>query len=97
MSKRERLALTRLIAARMTELGIPQRAFMKVMGFNEQVTAVRYIVGGFDLQIWQVPPVARLLQLDEGEILLMCLAQFFPYDMEVFNRHIRPDQRESLS
>ncbi|MGO7585949.1 hypothetical protein ACC689_29105 [Rhizobium ruizarguesonis] len=89
MSKRERLALTRLIAARMTELEIPQRAFMRVMGFNEQVTVTRYILGGFDLQVWQVPGLARLLKLDEADILRKCLAQFFPYDTELFQRHIR--------
>lgn len=85
-----RLALARLIAGRMRELGIERAAFMKFTGFTTDSSFGSYLAGFSKLHLWQVPLAAKILQLDERHLLLMCLAQNHDdWCMELFRRHIR--------
>jgi hypothetical protein len=86
-----RLALARLIADRIAELGINRYEFMKLNGFTTASSFGSYLAGYSKLHIWQVPLVAKTLDLDERKILLMCLAQDYnEWCMDLFRRHIRP-------
>lgn len=86
-----RIALARLIADRIAELGIARADFMKLVGFTTESSFGSYLVGFSKLHLWQVPPVTRVLELDEREILLMCLAQNHnEWCMDLFRRHLRP-------
>ena len=86
-----RIALARLIADRMAELGIDRAEFMKLTGFTKDSSFSSYLAGYSKLHLWQVPLVAKALDLDEQKILLMCLAQTNDdWCMALFRRHIRP-------
>ncbi len=97
MSKIEaRIALAKLIAERIKELGITQADFMRGTGFIQDSTFTCYLRGYSSLPLWQVPYVAKILQLDEQLILMMCLAQLHDTAvMELFKRHIRPRRKRS--
>ncbi|MDK1488644.1 hypothetical protein QN219_01015 [Sinorhizobium sp. 7-81] len=84
-----RIALAKLIAARIEELGINRWDFMKATGFTQESTFTCYLRGYSNLPLREVPDVSRILQLDEQRILLMCLAQSYDdWVMALFNRHI---------
>lgn len=86
-----RIALARLIADRMVELGIDRAQFMKLTGFTKGSSFSSYLAGYSKLHLWQVPLVAKALDLDERKILLMCLAQTNDdWCMDLFRRHIHP-------
>lgn len=92
-----RFALAKLIGSRMAELGIGNQSFMRATGFTKESTFTCYLRGYSSLQLWQVPCVAKTLQLDEQKILLMCLAQFYSnWEMDLFKRHIQPRRRQRL-
>lgn len=89
-----RFALAKLISSRMAELSIGNQSFMRATGFTKESTFSSYLRGFAKLQLWQVPYVAKTLKLDERDILLMCLAQFYTnLEMDLFKRHIRPRRR----
>lgn len=67
-----RLALARLIADRIVELGIDRMEFMKLAGFTTASSFGSYLAGCSKLHLWQVPLVSKALDLDERQILLMC-------------------------
>jgi cyanate lyase len=91
-----RLALAKLIADRMAELNIQRREFMTACGFTNESTFTCYLRGFSNLQVWQVPAVADLLQLDEREVLIMCLAQSHDeFCMDLFLRHVRRRRKRS--
>jgi len=93
-----RLALANLITDRMTELGIPRADFMKFTGFTTESSFGSYLAGFSKLHLWQVPLVAKILQLDERQILLMCLEQNHDnWCMELFRRHIRVRARRKTT
>lgn len=84
-----RLALARLIADRIVELGIDRMEFMKLIGFTTASSFGSYLAGYSKLHLWQVPLVSKALDLDERGILLMCLAQDNnEWCMDLFRRHI---------
>lgn len=86
-----RIALARLIADRIAELGITRADFMKLAGFTTESSFGSYLAGFSKLYLWQVPIVAKVLELDERQILLMCLAQNHnEWCMDLFGRHLRP-------
>ena len=86
-----RIALARLIADRLAELGIDRAEFMKLTRFTKASSFSSYLAGYSKLNLWQVPLVAKALDLDERKILLMCLAQTNDdWCMDLFRRHIRP-------
>lgn len=90
-----RIALARLIAAQMDELGIRREVFMKACGFTKESTFTCYLRGFSNLQLWQVPAVAKILQLDERQVLIMCLAQSHDeWCMALFRRHLRRQRNE---
>lgn len=85
-----RVALAKLIAARMNELGVVREEFMKACGFTKDSTFTCYLRGFSNLQLWQVPLVAKILRLDERQVLIMCLAQSHDeWCMALFRRHLR--------
>lgn len=85
-----RLALAKLIADRIVELGIERGDFMRATGFTKDSTFTCYLRGYSNLLLWQVPYVARTLQLDERRLLMMCLAQSQDASvLAMFKRHIR--------
>lgn len=89
-----RIALAKLIEGRMNELRIDRSDFMRRTGFTQESTFTCYLRGFSNLQLWQVPSVAKILQLDERDVLLMCLAQFFDASvLALFQRNIRPRRR----
>ncbi|WP_157785398.1 hypothetical protein [Sinorhizobium fredii] len=89
-----RIALAKLIESRMAELGVERAGFMRRTGFTQESTFTCYLRGFSNLQLWQVPSVAKILQLNERDILLMCLRQSYDdWVMELFQRHIRPRRR----
>lgn len=89
-----RIALAQLIANRMAELGIKRPEFMKLAGFTTKSSFGSYLAGFSKLNLWQVPRVAKALQLDERQILMMCLAQEHDSQiMSLFQRHMRSQKR----
>jgi hypothetical protein len=85
-----RIALAKLIAARMDELSVRREDFMKACGFTQESTFTCYLRGFSNLHLWQVPAVAKILRLDEREVLVMCLAQSHDeWCMALFLRHFR--------
>ncbi|MBY5439337.1 hypothetical protein [Rhizobium leguminosarum] len=93
-----RLALAKLIADRIVELGIERENFMKATGFTKESTFTCYLRGYANLLLWQVPYVARTLQLDERRLLIMCLAQIHDHRvMALFLRHMKSRRREKMT
>jgi hypothetical protein len=90
-----RVALAKLIERRMNELRIDRSDFMTRTGFTQESTFTCYLRGFSNLQLWQVPSVAKILQLDERDVLLMCLGQFYDASvLALFHRNIRPRRRQ---
>lgn len=84
-----RIALARLIEDRIEELGVDRSEFMRATGFTKTSAFTSYLRGYSSLPLWQVPDVAEILELDERDVLLMCLAQFHgDFVMELIERHI---------
>ncbi|MCJ8151414.1 hypothetical protein [Shinella sedimenti] len=84
-----RIALARLIEDRIEELGVDRSEFMRATGFTKTSAFTSYLRGYSNLPLWQVFDVAEVLELDEREVLLMCLAQFHgDLVMELIKRHI---------
>ncbi|UWU28854.1 hypothetical protein N2600_02460 [Rhizobium sp. WSM1274] len=93
-----RLALAKLIADRIVELGIEREYFMKAVGFTKESTFTCYLRGYSNLSLWQVPYVARTLQVDERRVLMMCLAQIHDNRvMGLFLRHMKSRKRGELA
>ncbi|KOF16037.1 hypothetical protein AC244_21775 [Ensifer adhaerens] len=91
-----RIALATLVADRMRELGIARADLMKLTGFTTESSFGSYLAGFSKLHLWQVPLVAKALQLDERRLLLMCLEQDHnDWCMDVFRRHIGPRRRRT--
>ncbi|NKM64352.1 hypothetical protein GYN07_02410 [Rhizobium leguminosarum bv. viciae 248] len=84
-----RLSLATLVAERMAEVGIARAEFMNLTGFTTESSFGSYLAGFSKLHLWQVPLIAKTLELDERRLLLMCLEQNHDdWCMDLFRRHI---------